>query len=305
MKLLNEYPRRYKALKKKMDERQQEDLRIVLIGERGAGKTTFVDFLYKICRGWKLQDSGHDSSIETKQIRADGTTVHTLIYTSKAPKTIRILEITLPEDMPKAIFHGGGQESISKVIEELGAVHAILMVINGTQMSLNDTIKQALRSISAILPACFSPNIGFLFTNCDISTVNFDMKTLPKEYQKFFSCFLQNPLPLLRKYEAAEEDGKTSKPVLRILQRNASRTFIESLDILDEMFNWLDSRIKQPTRLIHSLCDQLQAIRSIALDTVSRIDSAIEMRNEVKELQTKIGEFDQVNRITSSNFIRS
>jgi hypothetical protein len=295
--------RRYGAFKEKMNKRQQEDLRIVLIGERGTGKTTFIDFIYKLCRGWKPQVH-HESRIETKQIRVDGTTTHTIVYKGDVTKTIRILEIPLLEDTPKAILYSVCQESMSKVIEdELGTVHAIIMAVNGTQVSLNDTANQALRNISAMLPTSFSPNVGFLFTNCDPSTVNFDMKTLPKEYQESFSCFLQNPLPLLRKYEVAEAAGKTSKTMLGILKRNASRTFLESLDTLEELFDWMDSRTKQPARFISDLCDRLKTIRSIALKTVSQMSSAMMMRNEIKELQTRIGELDQVRGIISSEFI--
>jgi hypothetical protein len=261
---------------------------------------------YKICRGWKPQGSHHESRIETKQIRADGTTTHTIVYKGDITRTIRILEIPFLEDTPKAILHSGSQESMPRVIEdELGAFHAIIMVVNDTQVSLNDTANQALRNISAILPTSFSPNIGFLFTNCDPSTVNFDVKTLPKEYQEAFSCFLQNPLPLLRKYEVAEGNGKTGKAMLRLLERNASRTFLESLDTLKELFNWMDSRHEQPARLIGDLCDRAVTIRSIALNTISQTDSAMRMRNDIKELQTRIKELDQVRGIITSDFMRS
>ncbi|PVF95055.1 hypothetical protein CPB86DRAFT_817516 [Serendipita vermifera] len=282
-----EYSRKYKEFKRQMDRKKKKDLKIVLIGERGVGKTTFVEYLDQMCinRKWS-----HDKvRQERTQGLPGGMTYYSLEDINDRSRTIRLLEITLPEVLSNDAFSSDEQKAISREIKNgLLDVDAILMVVNGTHIRPSTAYNQALQSVSAILPASFSQNIGFLLTNCDISTANFDMNELPEEHQDAFSCHLQNPIPLLRKYEEAEKKKNIRGCKLKLLQRNAAKAFLDSLDIVDDLFDWLDSRTRQSGKTIVDLCDILDTLKALAFNLVSQIALTAEIRNEIKELDIKI-----------------
>ena len=219
--------------------------KMVLIGETGCGKTSFLNF---ICNFEFIQKLGfdeasdnfrpfHDIMLENAraqkmQSKTDGAKM----YKAKVfRKKIRII------DSPGFGDSRGlkqDKENARKIIETLTSedyVNCICLLINGRTPRMTATLQYVLTEITAIMPRKVLDNIIVVFTNCtDILDLTFDPALLSEYFGKKFEddrifC-LENPYC---RFEKAKEKQHFLPP--KKVAASLKQAFEKAGEMLEEM----------------------------------------------------------------------
>ena len=200
---------------------------MLLIGETGSGKTSFLNL---ICNYAHLQKLGckfdkdelrqfNDQELETGYKKLMGSKTKT-----SGTKTYAVDELGLwVIDTPGLGDFGGDEESLKKIlsrIEEEKYINCVCIVINGRQNRITANMKYVLTEIASILPLPVLGQILFVFTN----TANpLDLYFDPNELTTYFGrkvditayICIDNPYCFFEKIVKKEKEGKYTIQSLR------------------------------------------------------------------------------------------
>ena len=140
------------------------------------------------------------------------------------------------------------KKSIATQLEQhIGSVTAVLILANGTVPRVTVGTDYALSTLSAIFPQTLVHNISFMFTNV-LSPLhwNFSPDTLPDRLKSAPHFLLNNPIALQKKYLRLRDHPNMKKG--RAELRNAVKAAEQNaLEMLVDLFDWLDTVESQPT----------------------------------------------------------
>ena len=184
------------------------------------------------------------------------------------------------------------KKSIAAGIQKhIDSVSAILILANGTTPRITTSTDYSLSVLSALFPKSLANNIALLFSN--ISTylsLNFSQDAIPSVLRSAPQFLLDNPIALQKKYLELKDDPnqkKAKKEMRDVVMRAEQR----ALEMLVELFDWLDGLEPQPTTEIVALYETSQAIEVKITNTLAQMDQTAGKINEinelVKELQVK------------------
>lgn len=109
-------------------------------------------------------------------------------------------------------------------------IDAVLIMANGSVERLGAATDYTLNIITSMFPYSIIGNIGFIFTNSDPLTCNFQMESLQKELRGSPRWLIQNPIALLKNYLKQVEAGAHERTLKQWgrnrerLQRNCRNT---------------------------------------------------------------------------------
>ena len=174
----------------------------------------------------------------------------------------------------------------AQVKTHIDTVTAVLVVANGTVPRVNAGTDHALSTLSAIFPETPSKNIAFLLTNTSNSLYrNFSKDNLPDAFKDAPEFLLNNPIALQRKYLRLKGEANTRsrrtyfKEVVKASERDA-------LEMLVDLFDWLDGLEPKPTTKSVSLSEQLYRIMSKIIHPLAQHAKAI--RRAIKDKVRRI-----------------
>ena len=193
-----------------------------------------------------------------------------------------------------AVTHGHEQDERHKdniatqFKEHIEFVTAVLIIANGTVSRLSARTDYALTTLSTLLstlfPKTLATNIAFVFTNVpNPLSWNFAKENISTVLEGAPRFFLDNPCALQKKSFELDNDAMVNtakrQRKMREFMENAERG---ALDMLVELFDWLDDLTPQPTKEIVNLYDLSQQIESTITDALAQIDQAAAKKDEVK-----------------------
>jgi hypothetical protein len=149
------------------------------------------------------------------------------------------------------------KRSIAKQIKEhIESITAVLVLANGTVPRVTVGTDYALSTLSAIFPKTLANNISFVFTNVSSPLHwNFSGDTIPDVLKDAPQFFLNNPIALQRKYLRLKDHPNMRKTKTDL--RKAVKAGEENaLEMLEELFDWLDGLEPQPTKVISPLYEE-------------------------------------------------
>ena len=142
------------------------------------------------------------------------------------------------------------EKSIATQIERhITSVTAVLIVADGTVPRVTIGTDYVLSTLSAIFPHTLAHNISFMFTNV-LSPLHwtFSADTLPDNLKRAPHFLLNNPITLQKKYLKLRDHPNMKKGWADL--RNAVKAAEENaLEMLVDLFDWLDSIEPQPTTM--------------------------------------------------------
>ena len=155
------------------------------------------------------------------------------------------------------------KKSIATQIEKyIDTVDAVLVLANGTVPRITVGTNYALSTLSTMFPKPLTKNIAFLFTNISNPVfINFPYHALPPALKDAPRFLLNNPIALQRNYHKLNGDPnmKTPRPELLEAMEDGMKN---ALEMLVNLFDWLDSLEPQPTMkavLFHGKCTNIMA----------------------------------------------
>ncbi|KAK2467588.1 hypothetical protein APHAL10511_000443 [Amanita phalloides] len=282
----------------KTNQNKINEYTILLVGETGTGRTTFLSLIANILAGQGPEDYVvfHDEDNEAGGARNQSQTNSAKLYEfiSKNDVKFRILDTPGLADT-----RGIAQDEVHKagiaqtLSENIAFVNAVLIFTNGTVERLGAATDYALTALSAMFPRTLADNIGIVFTNVsDRLSWNFDQTSLPDCLRRYENnqFLLDNPVAKWKKVIATRNQKKTKKRALEE-QSVLSEGHTKALRELALLFDWLDTLAPLPTNDITSLYEQSQDIERNIANALSR----------VMQLEGRTTELTEIKRSMASN----
>ena len=149
----------------------------------------------------------------------------------------------------------------------------------------------ALSALSALFPRSLAKNIAFLFSNSPTYlSLNFAQDAIPEILKDAPQFLLDNPIALQKKFLEFKDDPSKRK-MKKEMQREVEHAELRALEMLCDLFDWLDVLEPQPTTEIVALYKKSRAIESKITDTLNQMDQASDqmakINKMVEELQKK------------------
>ena len=129
----------------------------------------------------------------------------------------------------------------TQIKEHFDSVTAILILANGTVPRVTVGTYYALSTLSAIFPNTLANNIALMLTHASHPLFqNFSGDTLPQGFKDAPQFLLNNPIALQKMYYKLK-DGPSMNKVRADLRKTVKAREQDTLDMLVDFFDWLDS----------------------------------------------------------------
>ncbi|KAF8648199.1 hypothetical protein AX16_006338 [Volvariella volvacea WC 439] len=285
------------AKKSKLDTTKKRTFTILLIGETGAGKTSFMSLLVNLFQGmgpFELRDK-HDKGKESGLDRQYSQTTKASLYTvtSTDGTQIRILDTPGLADTRGIEQDKKHKKEINDAIKEfVTAIDAVIIMANGTVEKLGAATDYTLSVLAAMFPGSIIDNIGFIFTNSSILTFNFRIDALRPELRQAKYWLLQNPLALYKNYENQVKNN-TPEEILETHRDMLEANYHETVRTLNKFMKWLDERTLQPVKEINDLYQMSLGIESRIDAALSAITHSADRRQKMNDIKFKLGNAEQ------------
>ena len=212
---------------------------MVLIGETGTGKTSFIEFLLNYAEQFETLENFDltkvTSFVKKEEVGAKDVWESDTRYSKKYAVDFgdfRLDIIDTPGFNDTKNTEDNDQEKknianiIGKVKQEL-YVNCVCLVFNGSEVRLTPGMTKVIKEIVSILPPGVLRNIIILFTKTwDTLSLKFDIRVLKKFVPEDHTFVIDNP------YSRLESAEKTDKKKMKTLKRD----FEDSHETLEEMF---------------------------------------------------------------------
>jgi hypothetical protein len=176
----------------------------------------------------------------------------------------------------------------NEIQKHVDSVNAVLILANGTIPRITVGTDYALSTLSAIFPKSLVNHIAFVFTNVSSPlSWNFSMDTIPDVLQDARLFFLDNPIALQKKYLSFKDDPDKQR-VMPEMSREVQASEEPALEMLVDLFDWLDGLDPQPTTEIVYLYDLSQSIEAMITNTLAQMDQAAAKKGEIDNLMTAL-----------------
>lgn len=267
--------------------------KILLIGETGSGKTSFLNL---ICNYNLVQALGFHAGVEQfhafNEIKFESDSSKMESKTSYS-KLYKIEMGTWPVgviDTPGFGDTRGMEEDkkhVARVIETLKEeqyINCVCLVINGRAARMSASIKYVLSEITAVLPKTVLDNIIVVFTN---TTSPLHLTFDPTEFKTHFGCeinmifCIENPYCL---YEKAKERSLSADMIAKGLKDEFERT----AGVLEKMFTEIKALKQVHTYDFIRLYEKKQEVERTVLVTLEAYNCQMQLENELAKIEESI-----------------
>lgn len=272
---------------------KKESLTILLVGETGVGKTSFLSLLVNLFSGRGPGQFAlfHNPANESNLSRSQSQTNDAFMYqfTTSDGVHIRILDTPGLADTRGLDQDEAHKASIVRAIgEQVKTIDSVVVLANGTQERLGVATEYALSAIGSMFPRSIAGNIAFMFTHvADPLSMNFSSSSLPSGFTSANMWTIQNPIAQFVKYKeyiSADTTQVQQEHLWNVLLRNYDQTVCT----LTAFLKRVDACKAQPTKAIQELFDMTMAIESKLVNIFARISQQEERRVELSRLKAEL-----------------
>ena len=176
----------------------------------------------------------------------------------------------------------------SAITDNIPIVTAVIILANGTNPRLTVATDYTISTLCSIFPRALVQNIGVLFTNVqDIGRFNFDMNSFPHELREAKCFCIDNPLALYKNAQRNREQLGMQGQFRRKKKRSKNSLDEDheiAVEILAEIFDWLDGLKSQATTEITSLYNKSMKIEYSISGALARMTQLAEAVDALKKL---------------------
>ena len=146
----------------------------------------------------------------------------------------------------------------------------------------------ALSALSALFPKTLAKNIAFLFSNSPTYlSLNFSQDAIPGILKDAPQFLLDNPISLQKKLLGLR-DSPRKKKLKKEMHKEVKDAEQRALEMLVDLFDWLDGLEPQPTTEIVDLYKRSHVIESKITHTLAQMDQASTQMAEINKLVAEL-----------------
>ena len=290
-----------KAVRQVISEKPQQQhhaYKMLLLGETGSGKTSFLNLL---CNCGLIQALGFDEG--SKQLRRfNDIKLENAESRKLESKTCnaKLYNVELGElkvgviDTPGFGDTRGLEEDkkhtkrIIEVLKQEDYINCVCLVINGRHSRMTATLKYVLTDITSILPRAILNNVILVFTNtADVLDLNFDPTSLQVFFGRQFDhatiFYIENPHCRLEKAKQKQKQIAHDQIV-----QSLKRSFDETGEVLTRMCTTIESFKQVHTFHFTTLYQKKQQIEREVLKLLAAYDYQRELEKKIKLTENEV-----------------
>jgi len=176
------------------------------------------------------------------------------------------------------------QSLATEIQNHIDSVNTVLILVNGSVPRISVSMDYVLSTLPTIFPKTLTDNIAFLFSNVPTAvSLNVPDDAIPEvlTYAPRFS--IDNPIALQKNY--LQQKGRVNKSREKKIRESVKYAEQRALEMLVELFDWLDGLEPQPTTEIIALYEKSQDIERKITDTLAQMSQAATKIAEIKNLK--------------------
>ena len=177
---------------------------------------------------------------------------------------------------------------MTEIQNHIDSVTAVLILADGSVPRLTAGMDYTLSALFALFPKTLDNNIAFLFSNSpSFLTLNCPEGVIPDFLKDAPQFALDNPIALQKKFLEFKDDPDRKKG-RKEMQKAVKRAEEMALEMLVDLFDWLDGLEPQPRTEIVTLYEMSQALEAKITNTLAQMDQASAMMAEIKKLTKEL-----------------
>ena len=275
--------------------------RMLLIGETGAGKTSFLNLvcncgmIQMLQRDFDARDclellrDFHDIQLESAalhdmQSRTSGAKLYSAVF---GEMKMGIIDTPGFGDSRGLEQDERNVQSIIDILREEEYVNCVCLIVNGRQSRITTTLQYVLSEITAILPKNIVGNVIVVFTNtADPLDLNFSLDQL----KPFFGQTVVNEHtfnienPYCRLEKARMKHGHLPESMIT---KSLKKSFEDTAQVLEEMCKAMKDFKKVYTYDFISLYEKKQQIEENIVTLLIEIDNQKKIERSIAEAKKK------------------
>ena len=270
--------------------------KMLLIGETGSGKTSFLNLL---CNCGQIQSLGMEEGFQRlrqfNDIELENSESRKMASKTSDAKLYNVelgeLKVSVIDTPGFADSRGFEQDkkNVRKIIDALKAeeyINCVCLVVNGRQARISATLGYVLTEITSILPREALDNVIVVFTNtADVFELNFD----PEVFKEYFGRVIEHQYmienPYCRFEKAKAKKGKI--PEDKIV-KTLKRSFEETSEELTEMCSKMKTFNQVHTYRFITLYEKKQVIEREVVTMLTEYDNQKRLEAQLKKAQQEI-----------------
>ena len=277
--------------------------KMLLIGEAGSGKTSFLNLLYNCgtvqALGRGFGQEGLEYFQQFNNIQLENTQSITSMKSKTNDATLYNIEVGELKvgiiDTPGFGYSGGLEQDeihakrIIEVLKKEEYINCVCLIINGRQPRASASLQYVLTEITAILPREILQNLIFVFSN---TSNPLDLNLDPNELTAYFGrpvsqdiiFFIENPYCRFEKAKA-----KVAQLGIERIANSLERSFNDTVRVLNEIFLKIKDFPQVHTHHFIALYERRHAIEGNTLQIALQYYQAqIELEKALKKSMEKI-----------------
>ena len=170
----------------------------------------------------------------------------------------------------------------TEIQNHLGYVHAVLILANGSTPRISVSLDYTLSVLPALFPKSLVNNIAFLFSNVTTpASLNFPHDAIPKVLKDVPKFLIDNPIALQKNYlkQKGHMDRRTENKIKKAV-KDAEQN---ALEMLVELFDWLDGLEPQPTTEIVAIHNKSEEMESKIAGALAQMGQAAAKMVDIKK----------------------
>ena len=273
--------------------------KMLLIGETGSGKTSFLNLL---CNSKLIEELG--TKVDTKKLKQidqyNDLEIEDSTERAMASKTsdAKFYDTELCKMRMKVIDTPGfgdsrglekDKENVEKIIDALRGedyINCVCLVINGRQSRMSASLKYVLSEVSSILPKEIFNNIIVVFTNnAEPLDCNFDISELDHFFGKKIdhAFYIENPYCRIEK--AKQKAGQLS---VDQIAKSLRKSFVDTAESLRSLQEAIKDFKDIHTHHFTNLYDKKQEIERDVITILTSYDEQTKLEKEIKITEEEV-----------------
>ncbi len=273
--------------------------KMLLIGETGSGKTSFLNLLYN-CATVQALSSGfgaegleqlkqfNDIKLENAQALPMETRTNDATLYNVEVGDLKVGVINTPGFGDLRGFKQD-KTKVQRIISTLKReeyINCVCLVIHGRQPRASASLKYVLSEITAILPRRIIDNLIVVFSNtADALDLNYDTNVLKEYFGKEVenTFFVENPYCRLEKAKA-----KLGQLGIEKVAKSLKKSFEETSEVLTEMCKTIADFPEVHTHHFIELYEKKKAIEKNVLDSLTAYDNQMMLEKSLKDAKAEV-----------------